>query len=136
MEHIHSTMDSTPTVSSAGSTSMGGQRKRGCTRGVGLSKINKTLGKKMKINISAKEGRPRNVVQSTKLPNEQKLDVKGLRTDEEVCDSVKKLLSFKSKDLRCRIYIHYFNHGKNSKTSTVTTTSWMDLCTYWNKDET
>ena len=85
IEHAHSTMDLISSVSSTGmnryvsiyiqyhlnifklifllllaylvgSTSMDGRRKRGCTRGVGLSKINKVLGKKMKINISTKEG--------------------------------------------------------------------------------
>ncbi|EHA8586390.1 hypothetical protein COCNU_scaffold000307G000010 [Cocos nucifera] len=69
-EHAHPTMDLISGVSFVGSTSMGGRRKRGCTRAVKLSTINKMLGKKMEINISIKEGQSINVVQSTKLSNE------------------------------------------------------------------
>nr|XP_010906431.1 uncharacterized protein LOC105033363 [Elaeis guineensis] len=146
--------------------SMGGRKKRGCTRGVGLNKINNVLDKKMEINISTKEGRPTNAVQSVKLSNElgmivrnilpvkprwtkltevemqitfdklkQKLDVKGLRTDEEVCASIKKLLSLKSKDQRYRLHMYYLNHGKDSKPSTVSMTERIDLCTYWSKEK-
>nr|XP_019709947.1 uncharacterized protein LOC105055903 [Elaeis guineensis] len=45
---------------------------------------------------------------------QQKLDVKGLRMDEEVCASIKILLSLKSKDQRYRLHMHYLNHGKDS----------------------
>ncbi|XP_073106500.1 uncharacterized protein [Elaeis guineensis] len=57
-------------IAGSGSTSMSGRKKRGCTRGIGLSKINKALDKKMKINISTKEGRSTNAIQSAKLSNE------------------------------------------------------------------
>ncbi|XP_073117599.1 uncharacterized protein [Elaeis guineensis] len=167
IDHTHPVMDVTPDVSSIGSTSMDGCKKRGCTRGIGLSKTNKALGKKIEINISTKEGRPTNAIQSVKLSNklgiiarnifsvkprwskltevemqiafdklDQKLDVKGLKTDEEVCASIKKLLLLKSKDPRYRLHMHYLNHRKDSKPSTMSTVEWIDLCTYWSKEKT
>ena len=67
---------------------------------------------------------------------QQKLDVKGLKMDEEVCASVKKLLLLKLKDQRYRLHMHYLNHEKDSKPSTVTTIELIDLCTYWSKEKT
>ena len=50
--------------------------------------------------------------------------------DEKVFASMKKLLLLKSEDQRYQLHMHYLNHGKDSKPSTMSMTEWIDLCTY------